>query len=781
MRTNVIQLVILLALCFSIIGCEKHKQFSTEEVMLIPQPQKMQIGNSSFSFSKRTKFICAKEFAPIANQIIQKFETAADFSPKVYTENSAVKNVVLFNQNNELEPEEYLLNVTEEKIVIEAAKYAGFFNAMQTIRQLLPSQIESTQLTENVEWWVPTIQIKDSPRFKWRGFMVDVSRHFMPKEYIFQLFDLMAMHKINTFHFHLVDDQGWRIEIKKYPKLTDIGAWRVDHNEKGWDDRPKQQKSEKATYGGFYTQEDIKEMIRYAEVRNITIIPEIEMPAHTTSSLAAYPQFSCTGGPFTVPPGGVWPITDIYCAGNDSTFHFLENILTEVIDLFPSKYIHIGGDEAHKKEWKKCPKCKKRVKTEKLKNVEELQSYFIKRIEKFINEKGRVLMGWDEILEGGLAPRATVMSWRGYEGGIKAAKAGHDVVMTPTTPCYFDYYQGAIDKEPKAWGGYNPISKVYDFDPVHKSMNAQDAKHVLGGQANLWTEHIPNTEHAMYMTFPRLAALAEAVWTNKEHKDWNRFSNNIKQLLHRYDLLEVKYAQSAFSLTANTQLNKENNQLGITLASELANLPIRYTIDGTEPTISSTLYSMPVPLKQTTTIKAATFANGKRIGDILTQKFNFHKAIAKPVNQINPVHSNYTGQEDVTLVNSVRGSKNLADGQWQAWLVKNMEAVIDLKFKQKINTVTVGTLQSNGAHVFIPKQVVVMGSSDGALYQKLGTLNHTIDPLNKELIIHDFKLENINKEVRYLKVIAQNLGRCPKGHKSEGQKAWIFLDEIIVE
>ena len=383
--------------------------------------------------------------------------------------------------------------------------------------------------------------------------MLDVSRHFFPKEDVIQMIDFLAIHKINTLHLHLLDDQGWRIEIKKYPKLTAIGGWRVDREDKPWNSRPKQEAGEKATNGGFYTQEDVKEMVAYAQKRYINIVPEIEMPAHVTAALAAYPQYSCTGGPFTVLPGGVWPVTDIYCAGNDSTFLFLQDVLSEVIDLFPSKYIHIGGDEATKTEWDKCPKCQKRIKTEGLKNSGELQSYFIKRIEKFINSKDRVLLGWDEILEGGLPPKATVMSWRGTQGGIDAAKQGHDVVMTPGQPCYFDHYQGAKEEEPLAIGGFNPLNKVYEFDPIPKELDAEAAKHILGAQANLWTEYVPTFKHAQYMTFPRIAAMAEALWSSKEVKNWDDFNRRIQTFTKRYNQMGINYAKSAFKEAPQTQ------------------------------------------------------------------------------------------------------------------------------------------------------------------------------------------------------------------------------------
>ncbi len=553
MKQRFTGLIILLTGCL-LWSCQPQKTFTGKEINLIPQVQKMTLGTSSFHFDEGTTLVVQNsEQEGIATLFSSLFEKSAGWKPKIITGGSEGSNQLIFKTDGNLNEEGYTLDITTEKIEIKASKPVGFFYAIQTLRQLLPAEIESSQKQEKTEWLVPVISISDSPAFKWRGYMLDVSRHFFPKEDVIQMIDYLAIHKINTLHLHLLDDQGWRIEIKKYPKLTAVGAWRVDREDKPWNSRPKQEAGEKATNGGFYTQEDVKEMVAYAQKRFINIVPEIEMPAHVTAALAAYPQYSCTGGPFTVLPGGVWPVTDIYCAGNDSTFLFLQDVLSEVIDLFPSKYIHIGGDEATKTEWDKCPKCKKRIKTEGLKNSGELQSYFIKRIEKFINSKDRILLGWDEILEGGLPPKATVMSWRGTQGGIDAAKQGHDVVMTPGQPCYFDHYQGAKEEEPLAIGGFNPLNKVYEFDPIPKELDAEAAKHILGAQANLWTEYVPTFKHAQYMTFPRIAAMAEALWSSKEVKNWDDFNRRIQTFTKRYNQMGINYAKSAFKEAPQTQ------------------------------------------------------------------------------------------------------------------------------------------------------------------------------------------------------------------------------------
>jgi len=464
------------------------------------------------------------------------------------------------------------------------------------------------------------MQISDYPRFSWRGLHLDVSRHFHDKEFIKKYIDLLALFKMNTFHWHLVDDQGWRVEIKKYPRLTEIGAWRVDHEDLPWNSRPEQKPGEKATIGGFYKQDDIREIVAYAAQRFITIVPEIEMPAHVSSALAAYPEYSCRQVPISVPSGGIWPCTNIYCAGNDSTFLFLQDVLTEVMDLFPSKIIHVGGDEAEKTEWKRCPRCQARIRDEKLKDENELQSYFIRRIDKFLTEKGRILIGWDEILEGGLAENATVMSWRGTEGGIDAARQGHNVVMTPVTHCYFDYYQ-SLDKEiePLAFGEFTSLEKVYSFEPVPEVLTTDEAKHILGAQGNAWTEYMPASSHVEYMILPRAIALSEVAWSPATQKDYGWFLGRLENQLNLLHKKGYNYFVPAVDSLPDT-----TNFTG-TVRVELTNPypfgEIRYTTDGSEPSATSIRFTEPVVLNQSTVIKAALFMKNGRSGKVKTGKY----------------------------------------------------------------------------------------------------------------------------------------------------------------
>ncbi|HEY3296508.1 MAG TPA: beta-N-acetylhexosaminidase [bacterium] len=435
--------------------------------------------------------------------------------------------------DTELGAEGYELVVSPEAVHIHAPTPAGHFYAEQTLRQLV-----------NEESHIPCLTIRDYPRFSWRGMHLDVSRHFFPVEFIKRYLDILALHKLNTFHWHLTDDQGWRIEIKRYPRLTGIGAWRVNREDMPWNERPPQDPNEIADYGGFYTQEQIADIVTYAADRSITVVPEIEMPAHALAALAAYSEFSCTGGPFTVASGQYWPDTDLFCAGNDETFVFLENILTEVAALFPGEFIHIGGDEADKREWEKCPKCRQRMREQGIESLAGLQSYFITRVGRILQKLNKRLIGWDEILEGGLPASAAVMSWRGTEGGIAAARQGHDVVMCPASHLYFDHYQADPATQPKAFGGFSPLSKVYAFEPIPAELSASEAQHILGAQANLWTEYVPTTAHGQYMVLPRIAALAEVVWSPQVQRNWDGFAKRLPLRLAHYSRLGLQYCQN---------------------------------------------------------------------------------------------------------------------------------------------------------------------------------------------------------------------------------------------
>ncbi|TBW30258.1 beta-N-acetylhexosaminidase [Gramella sp. KN1008] len=551
---NIAWPILFLGLVFSSCSSPKYpdRDNKDEDYYVVPQPARLNPGTGAFLLSDDVA-IQAGDFQKEAAFLRDYAKSDFQKDIKDFEDGKAIS----FALNSSLGEEAYELKVTPEEINIEGGSAKGIFYAVQSLRQLM--------LVEDGDLIVPAVEISDTPRFAYRGTHLDVARHFFEVDEVKSYLDILALHKINTFHWHLTEDQGWRIEIKQYPKLTEIGAYRngtiVGH-------KPGTSNDNERT-GGFYTQEQVKDIVAYAGERHITVIPEIELPGHSSAAIAAYPYLSCFPEEKTEVPNDMmsetskeqqaegrnkivqetWGIfDDVYCAGKDSTFTFLQNVLDEVIPLFPSEYVHIGGDECPKANWERCPECQQRMAQEGLKDEHELQSYFIQRMEKYINSKGKKIIGWDEILEGGLAPNATVMSWRGEEGGIEAAKQGHDVIMTPTDYCYFDYYQ-AQDKEeePLAIGGYLPVEKVYSYEPLPEELTSEQHEYILGTQANLWTEYIPDMEKLEYMLLPRLAALAEVGWTKNTEKDWEGFKNRLSALRATYDELGLNYATHVFN------------------------------------------------------------------------------------------------------------------------------------------------------------------------------------------------------------------------------------------
>jgi hexosaminidase len=790
-------LLIALSSCVTIQTVPPAAPIPTPEISVVPKPANVERLPGSFAFTPGMKLLIpagnsgAREAAAV---LAARLGAAAGFDLAIIESSSGTPSEapaagVVFRPSPgpALPTEGYVLTATPANITIEAGDASGFLYGVQTLFQLLPPAVFSNGPAGSraapppPAWTVPAVRITDSPRYPWRGVLLDVGRHFFPASFIKTLLDELALHKMNTFHWHLTDDQGWRIEIKKYPRLTEVGAWRVDREDKHWNARPAQQEGEPATYGGFYTQAEVRDIVAYAAARGITVVPEIEMPGHCQSALAAYPQYSCTGGPFTVPPGGVWPITNVYCPGNDETFTFLQDVLDEVITLFPSPTIHIGGDEVDKTNWKKCPKGQARMAAEGLRTEEELQSWFVKRIERYINSKGKKLIGWDEILEGGLAPNAAVMSWRGTQGGITAARSGHDVVMTPTSHCYFDYYQGRPDGEPLAIGGSLPLRKVYELEPAPAELTADEAAHILGGQANLWTEYISTPAHAEYMLFPRLAALAEIVWSPRGSRDWKDFAARLPIQLERYRRAGINFAESAYNVALTPELDPKTSALTLTMSNELGTPEVRYRTDGRNPTPDSPLYTTPLRLKRTAAIRAGTFRNGLLVGKISDMRFLTHKALGKAPKLAHPYKDRYKGGGDIGLVNGLRGSKSHTDGQWQGYEGDDLDAVIDLGREERISAVTIGFLQNINAWIFLPSGVEIAVSADGKDFKTVATIANEVSPQAADIVIEDFAARLDGVKARYLRVVAKTIGVCPPGHPGAGGKAWLFADEIIVD
>ena len=661
-----------------------------------------------------------------------------------------------------LGPEGYTLSVQPTRIVLTASRTAGLFWSTQTLRQLLPAQPGSGAS-------LPVVEVVDKPRYSWRGMHLDVCRHFFSVEFVKQYLDYLALHKLNTFHWHLTDDQGWRIEIKKYPRLTSVGGYREGTLIGHYGETVPRYDHQR--YGGFYTQEQIKEVVAYAQARYITVVPEIEMPGHALAALTAYPELACTSGPFQL--AQTWGVfDDIFCAGNEQTFQFLQDVLAEVVPLFPGSVVHIGGDEAPKTRWHTCPKCQARMQAEHLKDEHELQSYFVQRMEKFLNSKGKTIIGWDEILEGGLAPNAAVMSWRGQEGGVAAARQHHPVVMTPGEFAYFDHYQGDPALEPLAFGGYLPLSKVYAFEPTPPELTAAERPYILGGQANLWTEYIPTTQQVEYMLLPRLAALAEVLWTPPAHRSWPDFQQRMRTQYQRYAALGANYARSAFNVQPRLVADTTAGGDLVSLRLEAAGPQIHYTLDGTAPTSASPVYAQPFVVAKSATVQAASFENGHLQGKVTSRQVVAHQAFAKPVRLAHLPHRSYAGASGaLTLVDGLHGSPDHHDGQWLGWQGTDLAATLDLRKTTSISTVRSTFLQHPDSKILLPASLEVAVSKDGRRYKTV----YAAPVAQATPAISEVKAAFKKTNARYVRVTAH---QAPKAGELQ---TWLFADELVVE
>jgi len=585
---------------FNVIPLPNHYYYNSHGKFVMDDDSRILVGNNPETI-KTAEYLAAflKEYG---------FDLPIE---KIDQVNGVDNDIILRILDNpkDIQEEGYRLKVNSGNVTIVSGDASGLFYGVQTFLQLLPVSFYTVNMEEvEVPGWI----INDSPRFHYRGMHLDVGRHFFSVDFIKQYLDMMAMYKFNTFHWHLTEDQGWRIEIKKYPKLTEVGAFRDSTLVGKYSTKPHRWDGKR--YGGYYTQDQIRDIVKYAADRHITIIPEIEMPGHSLAALAAYPELACTPGPFR--PATLWGVfPDIYCP-KEETFKFLENVLTEVMDLFPGKYIHIGGDEAPKERWKESKLCQQIIKKQGLKNEEELQSYFVERIEKFLNAHGRQLIGWDEILEGGLSPGATVMSWRGVEGGIAAARAGHDAIMTPGNYCYFDHYQAGPEGEPIAIGGMTTLKEVYSYEPIPDELNKKESKHILGAQGNVWTEYMTTPRKVEYMVLPRMAALSEVLWTMPIKKSWGDFQRRVNNHFKRYNAFGWNYCPGTYKLDISEKKDTANGGYQVTIESEIYKPEIRYTLDGSDPTPQSDLYTGILQLMPTVEVKAAIFENGKIKGKI---------------------------------------------------------------------------------------------------------------------------------------------------------------------
>ena len=667
--------------------------------------------------------------------------------------------------------EDYRIFIKDGKVTVAAASERGFLYAGQTLMQL-----------RNAEGKYPDVEIRDWPRFGHRGLLLDCSRHFFSIEEVRKVLDVMALHKLNVLHWHLTDDQGWRIEIDSWPRLTEVGAWRTGNRlgRGGTDIGP-----DNEPYGGFYTKEELRSVVGYASSLGIDIMPEIDLPGHMLSALASYPELGCTGGPYAVMAyGGI--SQDVLCAGNEKTYKFIEDVLTEVMDVFPYEYVHIGGDECPKNRWEACHQCQKRIKALGINSDADhtaeqlLQGYVTKRIGKFLKEHGRRMVGWDEILEGEAPLDAVVMSWRGTEGGIKASGLGHDVIMTPNRNMYFDYCQGENKgSEPDGIGGYLPVWKVYEYEPLTPEMTDEQKSHILGVQANLWTEFISTDSHLEYMLLPRLSALSEVQWCLPGRKSFDRLMKDMPRMASLYENLGYDYAKHVFGVIDQHRSLEEGVEFTFHTAGEAG---IRYTVDGSEPTAGSQLYEAPfVVSERPATVKAAVFRDGKDSG-IYSRDILAGKAYHRPLHVNTEKAWNYRWQPDESLVDGLRGGTNFNSDSFVAWNEEPMDVTIDMgEDAQAYSSVTICILVDKLNYIFAPSSVEVSLSDDAESFDSVAHLDVITDRPSDPDCLREIPVSFRESNARYIRVKAPVVNPIPDWHPGRGHSAFVFVDEIVVK
>lgn len=729
--------------------------FSQNKLNLIPYPQKVEYHKGEFSLNFETA-VKGDEKSFEYQFFLKSLNKIKGFDLSKNNQKSGT-NVIFLNLKKELN-NDYEIQIIADFISVTGKDRSGLFHGIQTLLQLI-------QTSQNSK--LPALKIEDQPKFAWRGMHLDVCRHFFTVEEVKQYIDYLAMYKLNTFHWHLTDDQGWRIEIKKYPKLTQVGSKRKEsmigaYVDDTFDGKP---------YGPyFYTQEQIKDVVKYAQDRHITVVPEIEMPGHALAALSAYPELACTKGPFeSATKWGVFD--DVFCP-KDETFTFLENVLDEVIQLFPSQYIHIGGDECPKTRWKECAHCQALIKKNNLKDEHGLQSYFIQRIEKYVNSKGRKIIGWDEILEGGLAPNAAVMSWTGIKGGIEAAKTNHFAVMTPGAYCYFDHYQGDPATEPNAFGGFTPLDKVYSYNPIPTELNAEQAKYILGVQANLWTEYILDFKQVQYMIFPRLFALSEVGWGTSKLENYKEFENRVVEQFKILDKMNINYAKSIYNISGKVIPN--NNGISYELSTSQNPNGIKFTTDGSEPKSNSANYQNSITVSKAMTIKSAYFENDELKSAVSSQNFSTSKTTGKRITLENQPSENYSFGGAFTLVDGIVGNVKQLGKTWLGFQGKDVVATIDLGEKTNFSEVYFNTLDNKGSWIHLAKSATVSISDDGKNFK-------TIKEIGKDEILSTKGKINLkvgSQQAKFIKIKIENAGIIPAGNPGADSKAWLFVDEI---
>lgn len=764
----------------------------SQEVNIIPKPAKIEYQKGSYFVTPKTKIIALPAHTKLLSYINDYL--LSNYGYKLLVSNNPDdKGIKLIaDEKNVEEKGGYKLKINGDGVII-SGNDDGLFRGVTTLLQLFPVE-------KKMVFKVNYCTITDFPRFAYRGMHLDCCRHFWPVDLIKKYIDYLALHKFNTFHWHLTDDQGWRIEIKKYPKLTSVGGWRngtiIGRYPGTGNDGLK--------YGGYYTQEQIKEIVKYAADRYINVIPEIEMPGHSSAAIAAYPELSCFPDEPTInfyPKQCEWSgdktgkqvqqtwgvFDDVFCAGKENTFNFMEDVMKEVLALFPSKYIHVGGDECPKENWKRCSKCQQRIKDNNLKDEHELQSYFIQRMEKYLNGNGRTLIGWDEILEGGLAPNAVVMSWRGEAGGIEAAKQNHDVIMTPGNPVYFDFSQSE-NEDSITIGGYNPIEKVYAYDPVPKELTEEQAMHILGAQANLWTEYIGNTKKVEYMILPRMAALSEVLWSQKESKEpiaigWKNFETRLAEQFKRYDLWKANYSKAYYDLKGTVMPGTEASSIRWKLGSNFSPAKILVKIQGAHHGMGNFRdYYDPLNVggiiggEGTPMVAMLYDTVSKTVLSEIRQSFFFSKSTGKKITLTTSPSSKYPGDGAFTLINGVINEKGMAKSkEFLGFSGNDCEVIIDLIKPETISKVVVHSLRQEGSWIWQPQTVEAFALNEKGEWLPLGLTDDFAGKTNGTMTLY---FESVKSQ--QVKVLIKNWGEIPTGNPGAGNKAWLFVDEIEV-
>ncbi|BDD09446.1 beta-hexosaminidase [Fulvitalea axinellae] len=783
MRSLILNGLVVFLLIPIVFGCNsQEKATDLNKIDIIPLPQDVIAGKGHFSFDKGIQIKADnEELATVATRFSDFFKTVSGY--RISVEKEAKDADILVKLDKDLPNEAYRLDIKRNKIEIRTSSLGGAVYAFETLKQLFPPVVMSGKVQENVKWRVPAVSINDFPGYGWRGYMLDASRHFFTVEQVKKVLDFMAELKLNRFHWHLTDDQGWRVEIKSLPNLTEYGAWRVgyintDERKSEWWGRPVQKKDELAKYGGYYSQDQIREIVRYAKERNIEVIPEVDFPGHAQAAVASYPEIGCVDKQEYVATGGV-ARNNTMNPGKKETYDFVRKVIVELTELFPYEYIHIGGDECNKDQWKKDPFVAKLMKTESLEDMDAVQSYFLKEVEKIVNSHGKKMMGWDEILDGGLAPNATVMSWRGTVGGMKSVKMGHDVVMSPNSACYLDLKQGQDSQEPNLGYGHLFLSDSYNYKLVPDTLNSEEAKRILGIQANMWTESITDWGKLTYMTFPRLHAIAEKGWTNEKRQSWDGFVNRLRTHMKRMDVSRIRYAKSAFNPRFKHEGNADSSKVMLTLDTEIKGLQIRYSLDSEEPDMTSTLYSKPFSVSETTTVKARTFdKEGKPMGDISALTFEVHKATGAEVTYTDSKHDSPESTDRLTDLNFA--SLDPGSPQWMTF-AENPEFTIKLKSPVKASFVKFNTERFTIAGRYPAKKVTVWGlRSDNNSWTKLGEKDLSGIASEQGRNYLQVRCGFNPVMVKEVKVKCESWDKIPEGHHRAGAKPAMRIDELMV-